>query len=398
VPDTGAMSPGEHTRSVHPPALPPPAQQPLAPPVYRTATFAFASAQECADVFAEPASGYSYSRTDNPSVDAFAHAAAALEGPGTAGQAFASGTAAETAVLLALCAAGSHVVAPRELYGGTYALLTRQLSRFGVTASFVDLHDLDAVRAALRPETAVLWAETIANPTLSVADLPGLAGVAHEAGLPLVVDSTFAPPPVCRPLEHGADLVVHSATKFFGGHSDVTGGLVVGMPELVARVREVRVDTGGSLGPDDAVLLQRGLATLPLRVERQCASALAVATALEQHAGIARVEHPGLASHRDHALAMRLFSPGRYGALVTFTPRGGREAGFRLVDHLQLVARATSLGGTVSKAVHVASTTHRALADEALRAAGIDPGAVRLSVGLEDPEDLVADLLRALDG
>ena len=390
------MTYGEQTRSVHPPVLPPPAQTPLAPPVYRTSTFAFGSAQECADVFADPASGYSYSRTDNPSVDALARAAAALEGEGAVGQAFASGTAAQTAVLLALCASGAHVVAPRELYGGTYALLVRHLARFGVTTDFVDLRDLAAVRAALRPQTAVLWAETIANPTMSVADLPGLAGLARAAGVPLVVDSTFAPPPVCRPLEHGADLVVHSATKFFGGHSDVTGGLVLGRPELLARVREVRVDTGGSLGPDDAVLLQRGLATLPLRVERQCASALAVAQALEQHPGVARVEHPGLASHRDHALALRLFTPGRYGALVTFTPRGGREAGFALVDRLQLVARATSLGGTVSKAVHIASTTHRALSDEALLAAGIDPGAVRLSVGLEDPEDLVADLVQAL--
>jgi len=397
VGQTGHVSTGEHTRSVHPPALPPLRQTPLAPPVHRSATFAFASAQECADVFAAPTSGYSYSRTDNPSVDAFALAAAALEGDGAAGQAFASGTAAQTAVLLALCASGSHVVVPRELYGGTYALLVRQLARFGVIAEFVDQRDLDAVRAALRPQTTVLWAETIANPTLSVTDLPALAALAHEAGVPLVVDSTFAPPPVCRPLEHGADLVVHSATKYVGGHSDVTGGLVLGAPELVGRVRQVRVDTGSSLGPDDAVLLQRGLATLPLPVERQCATALAVATALEGHPGIARVAHPGLASHRDHALAVRLFTPGRYGAVVTFTPRGGREAGFRLVDRLRLVARATSLGGTVSKAVHVASTTHLALSDEALRAAGIDPGAVRLSVGLEDPEDLVADLLQALD-
>ena len=388
---------GEHTRAVHPPRPAAPAQQPVAPPVHRTATFLFASAQECADVFADAASGYSYSRTDNPSVDAFARAAASLEGDVAAGQAFASGTAAETAVLLALCGAGTHVVAPREIYGGTYALLTRHLARFGVTTTFVDGRDLDAVQAAVRPETAVLWAETIANPTMSVADLPGLAAVARQAGVPLVVDSTFAPPPVCRPLEHGADLVVHSATKFFGGHSDVTGGLVLGDPGLVARVRQVRVDTGGSLGPDDAVLLHRGLATLPLRVERQCVSALQVAEALERSDAVERVEHPGLASHRDCALARKLFAPGRYGSLVTFTPSGGRAAGFRLVDRLQLVLRATSLGGTESTAVHVASTTHRQLSDEALLAAGIDPGAVRLSVGLEDPEDLVADLLQALD-
>lgn len=376
--------------------LQPPAQLPLAPPVYRTSTFAFSSAQECADVFTDPASGFSYSRTDNPSVDAFAAAAAALEGDGAAGQALASGTAAVTAVLLALCRAGSHVVAPREVYGGTWALLTRHLARFGVTTSFVDGRDLGAVRAAVRDETAVLWAETLANPTMSVADLPGLAVLAREAGVPLVVDSTFAPPPVCRPLGHGADLVVHSATKYHGGHSDVTGGLVLGEPSLVARVREVRVDTGGSLGPDDAVLLQRGLATLPLRVERQCATALVVATALEQHPAVRSVDHPGLASHRDHALAVRLLHPGRYGAVFTVTPHGGRAAGLALVDGLRLVLRATSLGGTVSKAIHCASTTHRGLPDEALVEAGIDPGAVRVSIGLEDPADLVADLLQAL--
>ena len=390
------MAWSEHTRAVHPPVPAPPAQRPLAPPVHRTATFVFGSAQECADVFADPSSGYSYSRTDNPSVDAFATAAASLEGEGAAGQAFASGTAATTAVLLALCSAGAHVVAPQEVYGGTWALLTRQLARYGVATTFVDGRDLAAVRAAVRDETAVLWAETLANPTMSVADLPGLAAVAREAAVPLVVDSTFAPPPVCRPLEHGADLVVHSATKYHGGHSDVTGGLVVGDPALVARVREVRVDTGGSLGPDDAVLLQRGLATLPLRVERQCATALQVATALEQHPAVARVDHPGLASHRDHDLAVRLLHPGRYGAVLLLTPHGGRAAGLALVDRLRLVARATSLGGTVTKAVHCASTTHRMLPDDALAAAGIDPGAVRVSVGLEDPADLVADLVQAL--
>lgn len=376
---------------------PPPAQRPLAPPVYRTSTFAFASAQECADVFADPASGFSYSRTDNPSVAAFAAAAAALEGEDASGEALASGTAAVTAVLLALCGSRAHVVAPREVYGGTWALLTRQLARFGVTTTFLDARDLGAVRAAVRDETAVLWAETLANPTMGVADLPGLAAVARDAGVPLVVDSTFAPPPVCRPLAHGADLVVHSATKYHGGHSDVTGGLVLGDPALVARVREVRVDTGACLGPDDAVLLQRGLATLALRVERQCATALALATALERHPGVRAVAHPGLASHPDHALALRLLHPGRYGAVLTVTPHGGRAAGLALVDGLRLVARATSLGGTVTKAVHCASTTHRMLSEQALGEAGIDPGAVRVSVGLEDCADLLADLTQALD-
>ena len=393
-------TPGEGTRAVHGPPPSPVRQQPLVPPVHRTATFVFASARQCAEVFAGREPGWSYSRTDNPTALGFADAVAALEGVGVAtavaGQPFSSGMAAIATTLMALTQAGSHVVAPREVYGGTWALLTRQLARFGVATTFVDGTDPAAVRAALRPTTAVLWGEVLANPTMTVADLPALSAVAREAGVPFVVDATFASPVVCRPLEHGVDLVVHSATKYLGGHSDVTGGVVVGATELVARIRAARVDLGGALSPDDAALLHRGLATLPLRVARQCASALAVATALEAHSAVAGVDHPGLPSHRSHALARRLFDDGRYGAVVTVTPRGGRAAGMDLIDGLQLIQRATSLGGTVSTAVHIASTTHLALDDGALAAAGIDPGAVRISIGLEDPADLIEDLAGAL--
>lgn len=396
------MTAGEHTRAVHTPAVPVPQQVPLGLPVYRTATFAFSSAQECADVFAGAAPGWSYSRTDNPSAAGFAQAVAALEGVAVdgevAGQPFSSGMAAITATVLALASAGSHLVVPREVYGGTHALLTNVLARFGVTTTYVDGTDAEAVRAALRPETALVWAETLANPTMAVADLPALAAVAAGAGLPLVVDSTFASPAVCRPMEHGADLVVHSATKYVGGHSDATGGVVVGRPALLDRVRAVRVDTGGALAPDEAVLLHRGLATLPLRVDRQCRSALAVATALSAHPAVVRVDHPGLPTHRHHARATRLFDAGRYGAVVTVTPHGGRPAAMALCDGLRLVTLATSLGGTVTKAVPVTATSHRSLSGAELAAAGIDHGAVRVSVGLEDPDDLVADLVRALDG
>lgn len=390
---------GEGTRAVHPPSGRAVRQDALVPPVHRTTVWTFDSAQHTADVFAGREEGWSYSRTDNPTAQAFADAVAALEdlSGASAGQAFASGSAATATTLMALTRAGAHVVAPREVYGGTWSVLTRQLSRFGVETSFVDSTDLDAVRAALLPETALVWAEVMANPTMTVADLPGLAGVAHEHGVPLVVDATFASPVVVRPLEHGADLVVHSATKYLGGHSDATGGVVVGSPPLVARVRAVRLDLGGALAPDEAALLSRGLQTLPLRVARQCATALEVARAVAAHPQVASVDHPGLPHHRSHALATRLFHPGRYGAVVTVTPHGGREAGMGLVDGLRLVARATSLGGTVTKAVHVATTTHKDLDPDALAAAGIDPGAVRFSIGLEDPEDLVADLLQALD-
>jgi cystathionine gamma-synthase/O-acetylhomoserine (thiol)-lyase len=395
------MTPGEHTRAVHTPAPPVPEQEPLGLPVYRTAAWAFETADDYRDVLGDVRPGYSYSRVDNPTADAFAQGVAALEGVAldtpVAGQPFASGMAAISTVLMSLTKAGAHVVCPREVYGGTYGLLSDVLARFGVTTSFVDTTDLDAVRAAIRPETTVLWGETLANPTMTVADLPGLAAVAHEAGLTFVVDSTFASPAVCRPLEHGADVVVHSATKYIGGHSDVTGGVAVASPELIARIRHDRIELGGSLSPDDAFLLHRGLATLPLRVARHCASALVVAAALAEHPLVERVDHPGLTGHRDHGLAVKLFDEGRYGAVVTITPQGGREAGVALCDRLQLIRVATSLGGTHSKVSHVASTTHRQLDDDALAAAGIGPGAVRISVGLEDPEDLVADVVQALN-
>ena len=350
---------GESTRAVHGPAPREVVQTPLTPPVYRTATFVFDSAQQMADVFAGREKGLVLQPHRQPDRAGLRRRRRGPRGPPDAvGQPFASGMAAISSTLMALCSSGSHVVAPQEVYGGTWSLLTRQLARFGVETTFVDMTDLAAVQAALRPETAVLWGEVLANPTMTVADLPGLSAIASAAGIPFVVDATFASPVVCRPLEHGVDLVVHSATKYLGGHSDVTGGVVVGRPEHLDRVRAMRLDLGGSLAPDEAALLTRGLATLPLRMARQCATAVTVATALAAHPRVVRVDHPGLPTHRDHALATRLFDHGRYGAVVTVTPRGGRAAGMGLVDGLQLVKRATSLGGTVSKAVHVATTTH----------------------------------------
>lgn len=392
---------GESTRAVHTPALPAFTQVPLALPVHRASTYAFETAQEYADVLGGTAPGYTYARVDSPTADAFAAAVASLEGAGldreVVGQPFASGMAAISTVLMALTRAGAHVVAPTALYGGTYGLLRTVLARFGVETTFVDQSDPDAVRAAVRDTTALVYAETLANPSTAVADLPSLAAVAHEAGLPLVVDSTFASPALCRPLEHGADVVVQSATKYLGGHSDATGGVAVGAPELMARVRHDRIDLGGSLAPDEAFLLHRGLATLPLRVDQQCRSALELARVLEQHPAVERVQHPGLPAHPQHALATKLFVPGRYGAIVTVTPRGGYDAGLALCDGLRLVSVATSLGGTHSVVSHVASTTHRQLDADALAAAGVLPAAVRISVGLEDVDDVVADVVQSLD-
>lgn len=389
------MTPGEGTRAVHGPE-PRDVARPLVPPVHRSTTFVHACAQQAAEVFAGREPGWTYARTQSPTATAFADAVAALEGA-EAGEAFASGMAAISTTVLALTRAGARVIAPREVYGGTWSLLVQQLSRFGVTTEFVDTTDLGAVERAL-PGAALLWGEVLANPTMTVTDLPGVAALARAAGVPFVVDATFASPAVCRPLEHGVDLVVHSATKYLGGHSDATGGVVVGPARLVEPIGRLRHDLGGSLAPDEAALLSRGLQTLPLRVARQCATALEVAQALEGHPAVRAVDHPGLPSHRSHALAVRLFEPGRYGAVVTVTPYGGRQAGMALVDGLALVQRATSLGGTVSKAVHVATTTHRMLDEPGLLAARIDPGAVRVSIGLEDAPDLVADLVQALAG
>ena len=273
--------------------------------------------------------------------------------------------------------------------------------RFGVETEFVDVTDLDAVRAAMRPTTRILYAETIANPTTAVANLPALADIAHETGALLVVDSTLAPPVVCRPLECGADLVLHSATKYLGGHSDVTGGVVTGRADLISQVRQVRVDTGGSLAPDDAFVLRRGLETLPVRVRRQCSTAMLFAATVSRHPCVRSVDYPGLPQHPGHTVARRLFDAGpegvRFGAIVTVTPHGGRATGMAFADRLQIAQIATSLGGTHTKVSHAASTTHRQLDSRALHSAGIDPGAVRFSIGLEDAEDLISDAYVALD-
>lgn len=408
-PTAGRVPAGEQSRAVHTPRPEPVGQRPLGLPVWRTSTYAFDTAQAYADVLSDTAPGYVYSRYDNPTADAFALGVAALEAAGldrpVGAQAFASGMAAISTTLLALCRAGGHVVAPAAIYGGTYALLQGVLSRYAVTATYVDVTDASAVAAALRDDTAVVWAETIANPTTAVADLPGIAAVCRDAGVPFVVDSTFASPAVCRPLEHGVSVVVHSATKYLGGHSDVTGGAAVGDVDLLGRIRTGRIDLGGAASPDDAFLLHRGLATLPLRVGRHCATALALAEALQEHPAVERVDYPGLASHPQHALARKLFltdepdagGAPRFGGIVTVTPRGGRAAGMALCDRLRLASVATSLGGVHTLVSHVASTTHRQLDDAALDAAGIAPAAVRISVGLESVDDLVADFSSALD-
>ncbi len=375
-------------------------QDGLVPPVMHASTYVVDSAQELADLLDGTRAGYSYARIDSPTADAFAAAVAALEDPGEAtvvGQAFASGMAAISTTLIALLAPGDHVVAPASCYGGTFQLLNNTLARYGVETTFADQSNASAMAAAVTGRTRLVWAESFANPTMVMGDLPPLAQIAHTAGALLAVDSTFASPAMLRPLTWGADLVVHSATKYLGGHSDATGGVVVGSPLLMQRIRAARVELGPVLAPDEAYLLHRGLATLEVRVDRQCATATFLAAALADHPSLARLDHPSLATHPSHAVAERLCAAGRYGAVMTLSPHGGRAAGMAFVDRLRAIPQATSLGGTHTTASHAASSSHRQFDDAALAAAGLLPSAVRISIGLEDPALLLADLEQALD-
>jgi cystathionine beta-lyase/cystathionine gamma-synthase len=355
-----------------------------------------------------PAPAYQPSVTagcDHPAAEAFAGAVAATEGshltqPVTA-QAFASGMAAISAVFWTFTQAGTHVVAPASVHPGVCKFLRHVAARFGLRSDFVDMTDLRQVQGALRPETRIVYAETLAHPTAAVADLPALAGLAHAIGALLVVDSTLAPPVVCRPLEHGADLVLRSAAGYIGGQDTAGGGVVAGRPDLIGMIRDVRIDTGGSLAADQAILLRAGLETLPVRVRRQCATAMVFAAALARHPAVRAVEYPGLAHHRGYEVARRLFDAGpegtRCGAIVTVTPHGGREAGHAFAGRLRIAQVAGSPGGARTTVSHLASTAYREFDEAALAAAGIDPGAVRFSIGLEDGEDIIADAHLALD-
>jgi cystathionine beta-lyase/cystathionine gamma-synthase len=393
--DRAARGRGFATRAIRAASRPPRVdQQPTSVPIYQSATFSSHDADELAAVLTDQQPGYAYSRIDNPTTFALAAAVAELEG-GEAGQAFATGMAAIHAALLSLVSAGDRIVSTRAVYGSTRALQANVLGRFGVTTEYIDITDHAAIDAALAAAPArVLYAETISNPTIVVADHPALAAIAHRHRAAYVVDNTFASPYVCRPLELGADLVVESATKYLGGHSDVLAGIVSGDRERIRRVRDVQVDTGGSLAPLAAFLVLRGIATLAVRMERHAATAAALASWLERQDGVVRVHHPSLRSHPQHALAARQLALG--GGMLAFELAGGRAAGAAFIDALSITELTASLGSVHTMVVHPASTTHRQLDDRALAEAGIAPGLLRVSAGLEDVEDLVADFEGAL--
>ncbi|HKB27965.1 MAG TPA: aminotransferase class I/II-fold pyridoxal phosphate-dependent enzyme, partial [Candidatus Limnocylindrales bacterium] len=371
-------------------------QLPTSVPIYQTATFASADADELGRVAGDPRAGYAYSRISNPTTTALGDAYAELAG-GVAGLALASGMGAIHAALASLLRSGDRVVAPVALYGSTRAQLLRTFGGFGVRVDIVDTTDLDAVAAALAAApTRVLYAETIANPTTYLADHTALADLAHRHGATYVVDNTFASPYVCRPLELGADLVVESATKFLGGHSDVIAGVVAGSEALITEVTRVQIDTGATLGPLEAFLVLRGILTLAVRAERHARTAAALAGWLEEQDGVRAVLYPGLASHPQHAVAVRQFRPGVAGGMLAFEVEGGRAAGRAVIDALRLPELTASLGSVHTMVVHPPSTSQRQLSETELAAAGITPGLLRVSVGLEDLEDLQADFSVAL--
>lgn len=371
-------------------------QRPTSIPIFQTATFASENADRLGDVVGDGWAGYSYSRISNPTTRALGDAYAELAG-GEAGFALASGIGAIHAGLASLVRAGDRIVASRTLYGSTSALLGGYFRRFGVTVDFVDITDHAAVEAVLTAApTAVLYAETSANPTTLIADHAPLAALAHRHGARYVVDNTFASTYVCRPLDLGADLVIESATKYLGGHSDLIAGVVAGPRDLVERVAKTQIDTGGTLGPLDAFLVLRGILTLAVRVERHSSNALALATWLEGRRGVTRVLYPGLPSHPQHEVALRQFRPGAGGGMLAFEVAGGREAGKAVIDALRVTELTASLGSVHTMVVHPPSTSQRQLTEAELTAAGISPGLLRVSVGLEDVDDLIADLDRAI--
>jgi cystathionine beta-lyase/cystathionine gamma-synthase len=385
---------GLTTRSIHPPEVKPQPGEPVAPSLEVASTYAFEDVGEFAEASrARTGSGYVYTRWSNRTLDALRLAVADLEGASGA-EVFSSGMAAVACTFLGLCESGDRIVAARQLYGNSYSLLADRLPRYGIETEFVDVADYDAIADAL-PEAKLLYCETIGNPRVVAADLEKLGRLAADTDVPLVVDNTFASPVLCRPIELGASIVLHSATKFLGGHHDLLGGVICGDERWMAPVRKIAIDLGTTLAPFNAWLVLRGLQTLTLRVERSSDSAAKVARWLSEHPEVDGVWYPGLEGDESFDIARRLFG-GRGGGTLGFDLRGGRERAVPFQEALGLIAPAASLGGTHSLIVHAASVTHTQLSSEELAAAGISEGFCRLSIGLEDPDDLIADLEQAL--
>lgn len=415
------------TLSLHAGQRPDVATGARATPIYQSASFVFPDSDFAAGLFNIERAGHVYSRLSNPTNAVFEERMAALDG-GVAAIATASGQAAMHLAVTTLCSAGDHIVASRSLYGGTHNLLAYTLPRFGIETTFVDPRDVGAFAAAIRDETRLVFAETLGNPGLEVLDVPKVAAVAHAAGLPLLIDSTFTTPYLMRPIEHGADLVLHSATKFLSGHGVVIGGVLVdggtfdwsasnrfptmnepyegfhdlvfaeefGPAAFITRARKEGLrDFGACMAPMTAFQILQGIETLPLRMARHVQNAQAIAEFLAAQKSVTGVRYPGLATHPDHALAKQLLPLGA-GAVLSFDIAGGRAAGRAFIESLSLFSHLANVGDAKSLVIHPASTTHHRMDQSALQAAGIGEGLIRLSVGLEHVDDLIVDLTRGL--
>jgi O-acetylhomoserine (thiol)-lyase len=423
----GPSDPGFDTLSLHAGAAPDPATGARATPIHLTTSFVFESSEHAASLFNMERSGHVYSRISNPTTAVFEERMAALEG-GVGAVATASGQAALHLAVATIAGAGSHIVSSSALYGGSHNLLAYTLKRFGIETTFVKPRDVDAWRAAIRPNTRLLFGESLGNPGLDVLDVPTVAQVAHDAGVPLLVDATFTTPWLQQPFKLGADLVFHSATKFLSGHGTVVGGVLVDsgrfdwdrsgrFPELSAPYagfhdmvfteestvgafllrarREGLRDFGACMSPHTAWLILQGIETLPLRMERHVANARKVVAFLAAHPLVAQVGYPELESHPDHALARTLLPRG-CGSVFSFDLKGSRAQGVAFIDALQIFSHLANVGDCRSLVIHPASTTHFRMDDAALASAGIGPGTIRLSIGLEDADDLIVDLKSAL--
>ena len=372
----------------------PSASRPLTAPIYQTNVYVFEDMDTVESVWEHKKPGFVYGRYGTANHTMLEDLVAALEGA-EAAVACASGMGATTALLFGLFERGDHVVAARDLYGTTAAFLSDEGRRLGIATDFVDATDAAAILATLRDNTRAVFVEAISNPLLRLVDLPAIAGELSRRHIELIVDASMASPAVLRPIEHGASIVMHSLTKFISGHGDVTGGLVLGRADAMARVRDAMIRAGTNLGPFDAWLATRGARTLAVRLERQSASALALAAFLERHPAVARVYHPGLPSHPQHALARRLM-PRIQGAMLSLDLRGGALAVEGLMTRARLLEFAPSFGDVATTWTYPTRTSHRRVSAEEQAAMGIGPGLVRVSVGLEDVNDLMADFDQAL--
>ena len=417
---------GFHTRCLHAGQQPDPSTGARAVPIYQTTSYVFKNSEHAANLFGLKEFGNIYTRIMNPTTDVFEQRVASLEG-GIAGLATSSGQAAQFLAISSLCQVGDDFVSSSTLYGGTYTQFDTTFRRLGFNAIFVDPDDPENFRKAITPKTKFIFIETISNPRFNITDIAAVAKIAHEAGVPLMVDNTFATPYLCRPIEHGADIVVHSTTKFIGGHGTAIGGMIVDsgrfdwtngkFPMLtepspgyhglkfvealgpLAYIIKVRVEGLRDLGPCqtpfNSFLFLQGLETLPMRMERHCANALAVAHHLEGHPLVTWVNHAGLPSSPYHTIAKKYLPKGT-GSVFTFGIKGGAKAGAKFIDSVKLLSHLANVGDAKSLVIHPASTTHEQLSPEQQKDAGVSPDMVRLSIGLEDPEDLIWDLDQAL--